>query len=430
MVTTAFVHIWGKRVGAIAWNPDSGIGSFEYEPGFIRSGIELAPFTMPLERANGYYSFPENIRSETFKGLPGLLADSLPDRYGHQLINTWLINQGRPLNSLNPIELLCFIGQRSMGALEYEPSITPLARDLATLEVNSLVETAHEILNEREEFVTNMTADKAQALNDILRIGTSAGGARPKAIVAFNEATGEFRSGQAHSPEGFDQWLIKLDGVSDAQFGSSHGYGRIEMAYYKLAIDCEINMAQCKLIEENGRAHFMTKRFDRLEDGNKLHVQTFCAIEHKDFNNVGAYSYEQLFQTMRKLRLSYPDAEQMFRRMSLNVMSKNCDDHTKNFAFMMGQDGVWKLAPAYDVCHAYRPDSQWVSQHALSVNGKRDLISRDDLLAVAKSMNIKKAELILLQIQAVVDRWEDYADQQGVDAAKRDAIRETIPQTY
>lgn len=427
MVTTAFVHIWEKRVGAIAWNEDSGVGSFEYDPHFVQTGLELAPLTMPLRSGSGLFSFSGNARSETFKGLPGLLADSLPDRYGHQLINTWLIKQGRPLNSLNPVELLCFIGQRSMGALEYEPSTTPLAKELATLEVNSLVKTAHEILNEREEFVTNMTADKAQALNDILRIGTSAGGARPKAIVAFNETTGEFRSGQTYSPEGFEQWLIKLDGVSDAQFGSSHGYGRIEMAYYQMATDCEIIMAPCKLIEENGRAHFMTKRFDRMDDHHKLHVQTFCAIEHLDFNHVGAYSYEQLFQTMRKLRLPYPDAEQMFRRMALNVMSRNCDDHTKNFAFMMDQDGVWKLAPAYDVCHAYRPDSQWVSQHALSVNGKRDLISRDDMLAVAKSMNIKKAAPILDQIYGVINRWEKYADEQGVDVKKRVAIRETLP---
>jgi serine/threonine-protein kinase HipA len=289
-----------------------------------------------------------------------------------------------------------------------------------------LAEVAQHILSGRQFFQTDLSHDEQKALSDILKIGTSAGGARAKAVIAYNPETSEVRSGQANAPEGFSQWLLKFDGVDDSQFGATSGYGRVEMAYYLMAIDCGIEMMECRLIEENGRAHFMTRRFDRLVNNEKLHVQTFCAMMHFDFNDIFSYSYEQLFQTMRMLRLTYPEAEQMFRRMVFNVMAQNCDDHTKNFAFTMNPSGEWRLAPAYDVCHAYRPGSVWVSQHSLSINGKRLGITRDDLLEVGRKMNVKKSPVIVSQVAEVVARWSEFAEQTKVEHELRDAIGKTL----
>jgi serine/threonine-protein kinase HipA len=427
MINSAFINLWGERVGAIAWNADTGIADFEYEPGFLRSGLDIAPLKMPISAAGGrIYSFTELRDNQTFKGLPGLLADVLPDRYGNTLINTWLARAGRAADSMNPIEMLCFIGQRGMGALEFEP-VVPKGRNISTkLEVDSLVEISEAILSGRKDFHTDLSADEEKGLLDILKIGTSAGGARAKAVIAYNSKTGEVRSGQAEAPKGFTQWLIKFDGVHDAQFGTSREYGRVEMAYHMMAVDCGITMTECRLLEEHDRAHFMTRRFDRVPEKGKIHVQTFCAIQHFDFNNVGSYSYEQLFQTMRSLRLDYPQAEQMYRRMVFNILARNCDDHTKNFAFMMDQTGQWALAPAYDVCHAYRPDSPWVSQQSLSVNGKRQGINRNDLLQVAKQMNIKKADEIIRQVEDILKSWPKYSSQYNVKTDMQDAIAQTF----
>lgn len=427
MISSAFIHLWGERVGAIAWNADSRIADFEYEPAFIRSGPDIAPLKMPVSAANGrIFSFPELRDNQTFKGLPGLLADVLPDRYGNTLINTWLARTGRPADSMNPVEMLCFIGQRGMGALEFEPAV-PKGRNTATkLEVDSLVEISEAIVSGRKDFHADLSDDEEKGLLDILKIGTSAGGARAKAVIAYNPKTGEVRSGQAEAPKGFTQWLIKFDGVHDAQFGTSREYGRVEMAYHLMAVACGITMTECRLLEESGRAHFMTSRFDRLPDQGKIHVQTFCAMQHFDFNNVGSYSYEQLFQTMRTLRLDYPQAEQMYRRMVFNVLARNCDDHTKNFAFTMDQSGQWALAPAYDLCHAYRPGSPWVSQQSLSVNGKRQGIERKDLAAVAKQMSIKKPGEIVGQIESVLRSWPGYANGCGVEKALQQAIEKTF----
>lgn len=432
---TAFVKIWGETIGAVSWNDERGYASFEYDPEFVRLGWGLSPIMMPLDSDGRIFSFPElklNPLSEidTFKGLPGLLADVLPDRYGNQLINSWLAQNGRAPYSMNPVEQLCFIGTRGMGALEFEPSYDKPTKRTFEVEINALVEISSKMLDKREKFETNIEEDEHKAMMDILKIGTSAGGARPKAIIAYNEKTGVVKSGQTIAPKGFEHWIIKLDGVSDSQFGESKGYGRVEMAYYKLAIDCGINIMQSRLLEENGRSHFITKRFDR-EDGNvKFHVQTFCAMRHFDFNNISSYSYEQLFQTMRMLHLPYPQAEQMYRRMVFNVLAKNCDDHTKNFAFRLKQEGEWELAPAYDLCHAYRPNSNWVSQHCLSISGKRKGITRDDLLTFAKSMNIKKPDRILIQISETISNWNDYADETGVNSALRDSIKNTFVKIY
>ncbi|MEI8112744.1 MAG: type II toxin-antitoxin system HipA family toxin [Bacteroidia bacterium] len=427
MIENAYINIWEKRVGAIHWNPDSGIADFEFDPGFLQYKLDVAPLKMPVGTAKGQiFSFPELAGSSTFKGLPGLLADILPDRYGNALINAWLARVGRPSGSMNPVEMLCFTGKRGMGALEFEPVIPKSANQSSKVEIGSLAEVAQQILSGRQFFQTDLSHDEQKALSDILKIGTSAGGARAKAVIAYNPETGDVRSGQAQAPEGFSHWLLKFDGVDDSQFGATSGYGRVEMAYYLMAADCGIEMMECRLIEENGRAHFMTRRFDRLANNEKLHVQTFCAMMHYDFNDIYSYSYEQLFQTMRMLRLTYPEAEQMFRRMVFNVMAQNCDDHTKNFAFTMNQSGEWRLAPAYDVCHAYRPGSAWVSQHSLSINGKRQGITRDDLLEVGRKMNVKKAPAIVIQVAEVVARWNEYAEQTKVEPELRDAIGKTL----
>jgi serine/threonine-protein kinase HipA len=427
MITTAFINIWNKRVGAIAWDEATGIGSFEFERDFLDTGLDLAPLTMPVEEARGrVFSFPELRGTPTFKGLPGLLADVLPDRYGSTLINTWLARHGRPENSMCPAEMLCFVGKRGMGALEFEPVVPKPNGGATNIELNSLIEMAQEILSGRKDFNVNLQSDEEKALNDILKIGTSAGGARAKAVIAYNPETGEVKSGQAEAPKGFTHWLIKFDGVQDSQFGTSREYGRVEMAYHQMAVDCEIEMTECRLLEENGRAHFMTQRFDRVPGKGKMHVQTFCAMGHYDFNNIDAYSYEQLFQTMRRLRLPYPQAEQLYRRMVFNVIARNCDDHTKNFAFIMDKTGEWNLAPAYDICHAYRPDSNWVSHHALSVNGKRIGINRHDLQEVGRQMNVKKADSIINQVSEVVKQWTDYAENNKISTDLTQAIRKTL----
>ncbi len=427
MITNAFIKIWDEIVGAVSWNLETGIASFEYESKFIAKNWDLAPLKMPLASSNrSIFSFPDLKNVKTFKGLPGLLADVLPDDYGNQLINNWLAQNGRPENSMNPVEMLCFIGTRGMGALEFEPSQFKANKRAFDIEVNSLVNISQKMLQKREAFETNLDKDEQQAMADILKIGTSAGGARPKAIIAYNEKTGQVKSGQTSAPKGFEHWLIKLDTVSDVQFGESTGYGRIEMAYYLMAKACEIDMMECRLMEENGRAHFMSKRFDREGSDTKHHIQTLCAMQHYDFNQTTSFSYEQLFQTMRLLKLPYPQAEQLFRRMAFNVIARNCDDHTKNFAFRLKQNENWELTPAYDVCFAYRPESSWVSQHNLSINGKRKDITKEDLLYVAKSMNIKKANQIIQHINDVVRKWSTFAEEAKV---KNDFI-EQIGQSH
>ena len=426
MITTAYINLWSERVGAVAWDANTKIASFEYDPKFITNNWEVAPLKMPLNQTNRIFSFPDLVRNTTFKGLPGLLADVLPDKFGNQLISAWLAQNGRPENSLNPVELLCFIGTRGMGALEFEPVNFKSSQTAFTIEMDNLVKITQEVVNNSQDFETNLNQDEQKALLDILKIGTSAGGARPKAIIAYNKKTGVIKSGQAKAPKGFNHWLIKLDGVSDSQFGVSTGYGRVEMAYYLMAKACEIDMTESRLLEENGRAHFMTQRFDREDGDIKHHIQTFCAMQHFDFNNVNSYSYEQLFQTMRLLRLPYPQAEQMFRRMAFNVMARNCDDHTKNFAFRLRKNQDWELTPAYDICHAYRPGSEWVSQHALSINGKRNAITKEDLLTIAKSMNIKKTTEIIQQISEVVKNWYYFAEETKVEPKLSNAIKSTL----
>ena len=427
-MNTAFINIWNKRVGAVSWDAKRRMASFEYDSSFPANGWDIAPIKMPLEQAGTIFSFPELSGTSTFKGLPGLLADILPDKYGNTLINTWLARNGREPDSMNPVEMLCFVGRRGMGALEFEP-VNPQSADTSTrLEIAGLIEIARDILNNRQDFNSGFEGNREKALLDIIKIGTSAGGARAKALIAYNEQTKEVRSGQADAPKGFTQWIIKFDGVHDSQFGETYGYGRVEMAYSLMARDCGIEMTECRLLEEGERAHFMTRRFDRVPGEGKIHVQSWCAINHVDFQEVGAHSYEGLFQTMRALILPYPQAEQLFRRMVFNVIARNCDDHAKNFSFMMDKQGDWKLAPAFDVCHAFRPGSIWVSRQSLTINGKRENFRMDDLLQVARQMNIKKAAQIISGIRDVVNKWPAYAGQAGVKEELILGIKATLLQ--
>jgi serine/threonine-protein kinase HipA len=430
-MNSAFVKIWGVLVGAVARDERTGISTFEYEADFKKRNWDLSPLKMPIQSNKTIFSFPElkpdrNSPFDTYKGMPGLLADVLPDKYGNQLINMWLAQNGREPNSMNPVEMLCFIGTRCMGAMEFEPAVLKESKRTFSIEMDSLVDIAKNILSQKSSFKTTLKKEDEQAMVEILKIGTSAGGARPKAVIAYNEKTGEVRSGQTNAPKGFEHWLVKLDGVSDVQLGASTGYGRVEMAYYNMAVACGINMMPSTLLEENGRAHFMTKRFDREDGDIKHHIQTLCAINHYDYNEVTSFSYELLFQTMRELKLSYPEAEQMFRRMVFNVIARNCDDHTKNFAFRLKKDAHWELAPAYDLCHAYKPDHQWVSQHALSINGKRKAISKNDMLVIGKSIKCKQASVIIEEIESTVMNWKKFANEVGLSAKLRDAIDKTI----
>ena len=426
MVQVAYINAFGKRVGAVFWEPSKQLGYFEYAPNFLQSGIELAPLTMPLS-AQRVFSFPELIGAATFKGLPGLLADVMPDRYGHALINAWLARNGRASNSLNPVELLCFIGKRGMGALEFEPAESVNFQGSTALEVSELIAFAQAILSNKMKITSRLAKNKEHALQSILKVGTSAGGARAKAVIAYNPTTHAIKSGQLDVPTGFSHWLIKFDGVTDSQSGVTMGYGRVEMAYHLMAVEAGIHMMPCRLLEENGRAHFMTQRFDRTTDGKKLHVQTLCAMRHFDFNDVLSFSYEQVFETMRLLHLPYSAADQMYRRMVFNVLLRNCDDHTKNFAFLLNANYQWELAPAYDLCHAYRPGSEWVSQHALSMNGKRSQITKNDLLVLAKKMNIKQPLHIIDQVNHVARQWPKFAKRTEVDASLSKAIQKTLP---
>ena len=406
MVDAATVNMFGIPVGTFRWDNQYGIVRFEYDPSFVGRGIEPSPLMMPVQEGR-IYSFA-GLDRETFKGLPGMLADSLPDTYGRAMFDRWLALNGR--TSSNPIETLCFLGKRCMGALEFEPAMDISYDANAKFEIDTLVDVAREALSDKSSFGVNLNEDKKQAISEILRLGTSAGGQRAKAIVAYNKNTGEVRSGQVDAPIGFDYYIIKLDGVSaKAGLKETENYGRLEYSFYKLARACNIEMTECSLIEENGRAHFLTKRFDR-KDGKKIHMQTLCGIAHFDYRLHHGYSYEQAFNVMRALRLSYSEARKMFKRMVFNVVVRNNDDHTKNISFLMGEDGTWKLSPAYDMGYAYNPEGGWTATHQMSVNGHFDNITRQDLISFAQQNNIREASLIIDEICDAVSQWPEIAN--------------------
>ncbi len=418
MVDVAKVNMFGLPVGTFRWDERYDVARFEYDSGFVGRGLEPSPLMMPV-REGRVYSFV-GLDKETYKGLPGMLADSLPDTYGRALFDRWLALTGR--TSSNPIETLCFLGKRCMGALEFEPAMD-MAFDPNTLfEIDSLVKVASDALSEKSSFGVNLNDDKKAAIAEILRLGTSAGGQRAKAIIAYNKETGEVRSGQVEVPSGFDYYLIKLDGVSAiAGFKDTGNHGRLEYSFYKLAKACGIEMTDCSLIEENGRAHFLTKRFDR-NNGKKIHMQTLCGMAHFDYRIHRAYSYEQAFNVMRVLRLPYSAAQEMFRRMVFNVVVRNQDDHTKNISFLMGEDGIWRLSPAYDMGYAFNPKGGWTATHQMSINGKFDDITRLDLITFAHQNNIKDAAQVIDEIAEAASHWPDLAKECGVPKTVTDAI--------
>ncbi|MCQ2231541.1 MAG: type II toxin-antitoxin system HipA family toxin [Paludibacteraceae bacterium] len=418
MVDVARVKMFGKTVGYVNWDPQYGVARFEYDSEFVRSGIQPSPILMPA-RDGRIYSF-RDLNQDTFKGLPGMLADSLPDTYGRALFDKWLSLTGR--TSGNTIESLCYMGKRCMGALEFEPAIEGANQPEQKIELDSLVSVAREALSEKESFQTNISDDQKSAIAEILRLGTSAGGQRAKAIIAYNQETGDVRSGQVDAPKGYDYYLIKLDGVSaTAGLKETDNYGRLEYSFAKLVRACGIDMTECSLIEENGRAHFLTKRFDRVA-GEKVHMQTLCGIAHYDYRVLRGYSYEQAFNVMRGLRLSYQEAQEMFRRVVFNVIVRNQDDHTKNISFLMDKQGRWRLSPAYDMGYAYNPAGAWTSAHQMSVNGKYDDITRTDLMELAARNNIRNAGQIINEIGDTCAGWAQIAKECDVPQKMIDKI--------
>ena len=417
MTDTARVRLWGRDIGAVTWLADRGLGVFQYTPEFARSGIEIAPVMMPL--TDTPYEFP-SLSRETFHGLPGLLADSLPDRFGTALINAWLSARGREPGSFTPVERLCYTGARGMGALEFRPLMNDVPGSSRRVDIDALVALANRVLDDRIALEGKLTGeDDAHAIEDILRVGTSAGGARAKAVLAWNETSGEFRSGQAPADEGFAPWLLKFDGVQgnrDRELADPQGFGRIEYAYHRMARAAGITMEDCRLHEEGGRAHFMTRRFDRTATGGKLHMQSLGALMHYDFNVAGAYAYEQALQAIRRLGLSMTDIEEQVRRTFFNVLARNQDDHVKNIAFLMDRRGQWRLSPAFDLAYSYNPTGAWTAQHQMSVNGKRDGFDREDLITFASVGGVKKtrARAILTEVSAAVADWRSHADAAGV----------------
>lgn len=427
-MTVAAVTLWGSRIGAVSIEDGSDVATFQYERDFIGSGIQLSPIVMPLRQRP--YSFP-SLSRESFRGLPGMLADSLPDKFGNALIDSWLASQGRTPDSFDVVERLCYIGSRGMGALEFAPARGPTARHSTELHIDALVELASEVLTRRNKFVASLEdAHAGDAVRDILLVGTSAGGARAKAVIAYNPVTRAVRSGQIDAGPGFEYWILKFDGVSgnkDKELEDPKGYCAIEYAYSLMARAARIDMMDCRLLEENGRRHFMTKRFDRVNGVTKLHMQSLAALGHYDFNQPAAHSYEQAFLVIRQLGLDMRAIDQMFRRMVFNIVGRNQDDHVKNIAFLMERDGQWRLAPAFDMTYAYSSTGLWTRQHQMSLNGKRDSFVLEDFVTCADSLSMKRgaAERILTEVQDVFAEWPVYARKAGVSQKRIDQIHRT-----
>lgn len=422
----AEVRLWGRAIGAVSLEDGRDYAAFQFTPEFVESGIEVAPIALPLSPR--VYQFPE-LPHRTFHGLPGLLADSLPDRFGNALIDVWLATQGRTPESFSAIERLCYTGTRGMGALEYAPVLGPRPGRSKKINVDALVKLASEVLTHHRNLAGRFSdGARNQALADILRVGTSAGGARAKAVIAWNGETNEVRSGQVPAGSGFTYWLLKFDGVAgnkDKELEDPQGYGAIEYAYALMAQAAGITMTACRLLEEHGRRHFMTRRFDRLDDGSKLHMQSLGALAHLDYNQAGAYGYEQAFVTIRQLGLPMAAMEEQFRRMLFNIVARNQDDHVKNIAFLMNKAGEWTLAPAFDVTYSYNPSGSWTATHQMTINGKRDGFRKADLRAAARSAGLKqgRADTLLEEVTAAVARWPEFAARAQLSDDSTEKIR-------
>ena len=422
-MSDANVILWGRRIGAVSWDETRSLGVFQYDPDFAGAGIEVAPLTMPARETP--YEFPA-LNRETFRGLPGMLADALPDRFGNRLIDAWLAETGQSPESFNPVDRLCYIGRRGIGALEFEPSLRKRTK-AKKLEIARLVDLANRVLDERTHLAGALGGENdADSLEDILSVGTSAGGARAKAVLAWNPKTGEFRSGQLDADAGFEHWLLKFDGassVNDTELADPRGFGKIEYAYAGMARAAGITMSECRLHHEGGRSHFMTRRFDREETGRKIHMQSLGAMRHFDFNDPSAYSYEQAVMAIRDLGLGMVAVEEQFRRAVFNVMARNQDDHVKNIAFLMDRSGKWSLSPAYDVTYAYNPGGEWTHDHQMSLAGRRNGFERNDLLRFAASIGIRKRRALEIsdRVSASVRDWRKHAE--AAEVAPRDAAR-------
>lgn len=421
-MSNAWVNLWGTTIGAVNLEQPGGVATFQYTDQFGSSGINVAPLTMRLSRE--VFSFPD-LNKQSFYGLPGMLADALPDKFGNAVIDAWLASQGRLPGSFDAVERLCYTGKRGMGALEFAPPQMTM-EESKTVDIPELVDLASQILTERERFAGSLAgsrSEKEAAMLDVVRVSSSAGGARAKALIAWNENTNEIRSGQVKAPEGYTYWLLKFDGITnnkDKEIADPSGYGLVEFAYYLMATRAGIEMTPCRILQENGRSHFMTKRFDRTDLGDKIHMQSLCGMAHYDFNLAGAYSYEQAMLVMRRLGLGMKPIEQQFRRMVFNVLARNHDDHTKNIAFLMDRSGNWSLSPAYDLIYSWNAQGEWTNQHQMSINGKRDNFTIDDLLVCEKTVSLKRgrAKEIVREVQEVVARWPEFAAEAGIGEEK------------
>ena len=414
------VHVWNKFVGALALDPALGYYVFAYDKDFARNGMQLSPLQMPADDSERPCVFTD-LPEATYRRLPAMLADALPDEFGNALIDKYMAEKGLPKSSITSLDRLAYMGKRAMGALEFKPTRGPKTAPPTALAMNQLVAVA------RKAISGTLQGDSAAeaALRSIIDVGTSANGARAKAVVGWNRTTSELRSGQFELLSGFEHWLLKFDGMGkDMELGTSQDYGRIEYAYYLMARESGINMSESRLLEENGRAHFMTRRFDREEDGAKHHLQSLCAMAHLDFKRKSANSYEQLFMTLRQLKLGHAAEVEAFRRMAFNVMGRNCDDHTKNISFLLREGGSWELAPAYDLTFAHNPKGEWTNQHLMSVNGKFDSIGRNDCLVLADRFGIGEAPSILKEIRGAIEQWPKFAKQAGVPAVEARRIQE------
>lgn len=426
MVDLCRVNIWGQEAGILSWNRQRKVGVFEYTPEYVSHGVALTP-SMPLVAAKPY-AFPA-LPFETFKGIPALLADSLPDDFGNAVINAWLSRQGRASTDCTPLERLLYIGSRGMGALEFSPAAHSPEK-VTDIDLQDLVGIINQIQDKRGGFTANLgegDAQRSEGLINLFSVGTSAGGARPKALVAMNDKM-ELKSGQVDAPDGYEHWMLKFDGITNNQYNIKEpsGFGQVEYAYYKMALRAGIEMTECRLLPNGELNHFMTKRFDRVGGSGRVHMQTLCALTGADYKKPGAYSYEELFSHMRVMRLSRKEAIQQFRRMVFNVVARNQDDHTKNVSFLMDREGKWSLSPAYDVTWSYKEDSPWVSQHQMTINGLRDGFQKSDLLAVANQIgNFREAGEVIEEVIEAVASWRDIAKDVGVSEEFASVIEET-----
>ena len=425
-MSDANVNLWGRRIGAISWDSERSIGVFQYDPKFLSAGIELSPIVMPVQESP--YSFPA-LNAETFRGLPGLVCDALPDTFGNTLIDVWLAETGRNLRNFNSVDRLCYVGNRGIGALEFDPVLRDEWR--SSVEISQLVDLVNRVFNDRSSLTGKLAGkDDSVALENVLSVGTSAGGARAKAVLAWNPKTGEFRSGQIDPPSGFEHWMLKFDGIlnnRDKELADPQGYGQIEYAYSLMARQAGIDMAECHLHHEGGRSHFMTRRFDRDQNGRKVHMQSLGALRHFDFNQPRDYAYEQAIQTIRQLKLGMPVVEQQYRRAIFNIVARNQDDHVKNIAFLMNQAGQWRLSPAFDVVYAFNPAGLWTRDHQMSIVGKRNDFERQDLFRFAESSGLKKtsARRVIDDVVAAVSDWPKFAKEAGINQEDIERIGRT-----